>query len=500
MTMRVAMLAAECEPWAKTGGLADVVDALARALGRLPEAGTELDAPVDVFLPRYRSVPVPADAVTEPVLSIADPDLARRGATLDVSIVERGRRRLPAAPGRRARRVRPRRVLRLPRRPVAVRGVLPRGARGAASATAGPLDVLHVHDWHTGPALLERARADAAGDPFLAGRPSSPRSTTSPTTAGRASARSASSACAPASRSAGANPDGIDLLLTAIERSEIANTVSPGLRRARRSRPAFGMGLDGALRAKGNRFLGILNGIDPDVWDPADRPGARRAVLARRPGGQGRLPARPAASASGFDPDDDGVVLGMIGRMDPQKGFDLLADGDAGAARRRGAGDRAGERPRVARRPVPGAGGGASPRRVALIERFDREMARRIYAGVGPVPDAVALRALRAGPDDRAALRDAARRPPDRRPGGLRGRRRPSDRSEGTGFVFDDATPGGAGRVDRAGRDAAGDGPDGVGGAPRPRAWPSTSAGTPAPAPRYLAAYRRAIALRRGEA
>ena len=33
--MRVAMLAAECEPWAKTGGLADVVDALARALGQL---------------------------------------------------------------------------------------------------------------------------------------------------------------------------------------------------------------------------------------------------------------------------------------------------------------------------------------------------------------------------------------------------------------------------------------------------------------------------------
>ena len=32
-------IAAECEPWAKTGGLGDVVDALARALGRMPEAG-----------------------------------------------------------------------------------------------------------------------------------------------------------------------------------------------------------------------------------------------------------------------------------------------------------------------------------------------------------------------------------------------------------------------------------------------------------------------------
>ncbi len=78
MTIRVALLAAECEPWAKTGGLADVVDALARALGRLPEAGAGLLAPVDVFLPRYRSVTVPATAVAEPALSIPIPATAPR--------------------------------------------------------------------------------------------------------------------------------------------------------------------------------------------------------------------------------------------------------------------------------------------------------------------------------------------------------------------------------------------------------------------------------------
>ena len=55
--IRVAMLSAECEPWAKTGGLADVVDALARALGRRE---ADIAGPVDVFLPRYRSVQVPA--------------------------------------------------------------------------------------------------------------------------------------------------------------------------------------------------------------------------------------------------------------------------------------------------------------------------------------------------------------------------------------------------------------------------------------------------------
>ena len=45
---RVVFVASECEPWAKTGGLADVVDALARALGRQGVA-------VDVFLPAYRA-------------------------------------------------------------------------------------------------------------------------------------------------------------------------------------------------------------------------------------------------------------------------------------------------------------------------------------------------------------------------------------------------------------------------------------------------------------
>ncbi|HEX4897821.1 MAG TPA: glycogen/starch synthase, partial [Candidatus Limnocylindrales bacterium] len=62
MPLRVAFLAAECEPWAKTGGLADVVDALARALGQV--AAADLELPIDVFLPRYRAVQVPPERVT----------------------------------------------------------------------------------------------------------------------------------------------------------------------------------------------------------------------------------------------------------------------------------------------------------------------------------------------------------------------------------------------------------------------------------------------------
>jgi len=41
--MRVVCISAECEPWAKTGGLGDVVDALARAVASIgePESAAE---------------------------------------------------------------------------------------------------------------------------------------------------------------------------------------------------------------------------------------------------------------------------------------------------------------------------------------------------------------------------------------------------------------------------------------------------------------------------
>src|SRR5690349_19980946 len=70
MAIRVAFIATECEPWAKTGGLADVVDALARALGQI--GGAKLDGLVDVFLPRYRGMREP-DQLREVPLTIPDP-------------------------------------------------------------------------------------------------------------------------------------------------------------------------------------------------------------------------------------------------------------------------------------------------------------------------------------------------------------------------------------------------------------------------------------------
>jgi len=489
MTIRAAMLAAECEPWAKTGGLADVVDALARALGRLPEAGTGLQTPVDVFLPRYRSVAVPADAVTEPLLVIADPRTGRRLAVSVVNVRADGYRLrlvdVPAAFDRDSFYDHPDDPWRF--------AVFCRAALAALRRDGAPLDVLHVHDWHAAPALLERARGDVAADPFFAGMAVVLTVHNLAYHGWVPLADMGMLGLAPGDPLADPNPDGLDLLLTAIERSDLANTVSPGFAREALT-PAFGMGLDGALRAKGDRFLGILNGVDPDSWNPATDPALARAYDAADPSPKAACRA-DLLTRVGFDPADDGVVLGMIGRMDPQKGFDLLAEGArdllAGGARIIVQGSGHAEQADPFR-----ALAAAEPDRIALIERFDRDMARRIYAGSDLF--LMPSRFEPCGQGQMIALRYGTP-PVVRRTGGLADSVVDVDERpvEGTGFVFDDATPAAlVAAVARAGRLRSAD-PAGWA-ALRQRAMAVDFNWVTGSAPGYLEAYRRAIALRRG--
>ena len=48
-------------------------------------------------------------------------------------------------------------------------------------------------------------------------------------------------------------------------------TVSPTYAREIQT-PAFGCGLDGLLRTRADVLTGILNGVDPQVWDPRHDP------------------------------------------------------------------------------------------------------------------------------------------------------------------------------------------------------------------------------------
>jgi starch synthase len=119
--------------------------------------------------------------------------------------------------------------------------------------------------------------------------------------------------------------------------------------------------------------------LDIAVWDPATD-AALPANYSRSDLSGKAVCRRALLSELGFDPADDRPLLGMIGRLDPQKGFDLLA----GAAR-----DLLVEGARIV---VLGTGDAklvadlralAAKRKdsIAVLETFDRALARRIYAG-----------------------------------------------------------------------------------------------------------------------
>jgi starch synthase len=494
--MRVAFIAAECEPFAKTGGLADVVDALARALGRLGP-GSGVESPVDVYLPRYRGI---ADCAGAERTTIPVPDPHAADGRSDVGLTsfeaEGYRLRLvewPAAfdrdglygpPGGTDY---PDNAWRF--------GLLCRTALESIRRDAGSgrtVDLVHAHDWHAAPTLLYRD-GPYRDDPVV----------------GRLGAmltlhNLAYHGWTPADRigglgleatdlPAGARSEGVDLLRAGVERSGIVNTVSPTYA-AEALTSEYGFGLQDVLAAKGDRFLGILNGLDGAVWDPATDPALAAGYDAADRTGKAAC-RRDLLVRVGFDPGDPSPVLGMIGRLDPQKGFDLLA---AAAPRLIEDG---------ARIVVLGSGDASlaapfralaarQPTQVSLNETFDRQLARRIYAGSDLF--LMPSRFEPSGQGQMIAMRYGT--PPVARATGGLVDSIVDERSrvgEGTGFLFGPAAPDAL--ADACEAAFALRGPDGMG-----RGWQALIDRAMAvdfgwqrnAAPRYVEAYRRAVALR----
>jgi starch synthase len=432
------MVASECEPFAKTGGLADVVDALSRELGR---QGHE----VDVYLPLYRGVePPPGSRRSE--LTVR-PTLRGDGPTATDN------RLASASAGGRPIRVglvtgqangyRVRLVDHPPSfdRPglYGERGadypdngrrftLLARACVAAIDEGSPPADLIHGHDWQSGPALM-LARA---------GR--TPTVLTCHNLAYHGWVPPAESAALDL-------PDpepgreGVDLLRGAIRAADIVNTVSPTY--ARETLTAeFGAGVDDLLRGLGDRYLGIINGIDPELWDPATDPVIAaqysRADSSGKTVCKADLLARHGLDAGTDEWGERGApLLGIVGRLDPQKGFDLLT-GAAPQLVTRGArivalgtGDHSliGELQAFANQ---------RPDRVAVLDRFDRDEARRIYAGADVF--LMPSRFEPCGQGQMISLRYGTV-PLVRRTGGLADTIVDADHdlARGNGFVFDEA-------------------------------------------------------------
>jgi starch synthase len=313
----VLIIGSEAVPFAKTGGLADV-------LGALPPALARLGWRVTLALPRYRGVKegILAERFTIPL----------GGSVLDVGFFE-----APLADGVRALLVDcpelyDREALygvgnvdypdNARRFALLVRAALEFAARSGRRPT-----LVHAHDWQAGLAPVYLKTLYAA-HPVLAGTPTVftihnlayqglfeldwlprldlPRSlftTEQLEFWGR-----------------------ISFMKGGISGSEIVTTVSPRYAQEIQT-PELGFGFDAILRQRAADLFGILNAIDVGEWDPGHDPALPRPFGAADL--SGKRDAKRELLARYHMPVDDSAttrpLVGMISRMVDQKGFDLIA-------------------------------------------------------------------------------------------------------------------------------------------------------------------------------
>jgi len=302
--MKVLFAVSECAPFAKTGGLADVAGALPQALAA---EGVE----VRVLLPAY---PALRALQAEPMGEAAGGRLlAARAEGLDLILFD--------APALFARdggpyvdatgRDWPDNAQRFAALSLAAARIARDGLAGWAP------DVLHVHDWQTGLAPVY-LRAEPGGPP-------SAITIHNIAFQGRFEGALAGPLGLPA---AGFTPDGyefygdVGFLKGGLAYADRITTVSPTYARELAS-PAFGLGLEGVIAARRAVLEGVLNGVDVTAWDPAADPRLPQGFTARS------LPRRAVnrdalARRFGLHAAPDAPLFGVVSRLTPQKGVDLL--------------------------------------------------------------------------------------------------------------------------------------------------------------------------------
>ncbi|MGC1188206.1 MAG: glycogen synthase GlgA [Candidatus Acidiferrales bacterium] len=317
--MKILFAASEGLPYSKTGGLADVIEALPKALVAL---GHE----VSVILPRYRKNP------TEPVV-------------LPSLTVEFGERmRFPSIVGGEARDgvryffVDDPEYFDREQLYVADGKDYPDNAERFGeyarsvvefAKRSGPFDAIHCHDWQTGlvPVLM---RTQYENDPVLSGVPvvftihnmgyhgSFPRDVLARL----------------------GLPDSlfniqalefygqVNFLKGGLEFSDYLTTVSRKYAQEIQT-VEYGCGLDGVIRGRADRLQGILNGVDYSIWSP-EQDGLIAAKYSAKDLGGKRACKKDLLGAFGLpasrDVDLNRPLVGIVSRFATQKGFDLVEE------------------------------------------------------------------------------------------------------------------------------------------------------------------------------
>ncbi|MGE4070634.1 MAG: glycogen synthase GlgA [Lysobacterales bacterium] len=311
--MNVLFAAAEVFPLAKTGGLADVAAAL-------PAALKALGVNVHIIMPAYRGLA----------------ERLRNAATL-AQIEVRGQRTRLIGGGHPDNGV-PMLLLDAPElyardgSPYADRSGQPyadnalrfacfceavaRIAQGAAGAGLAA-DIVHLNDWHTGLVPV-----------YLGDGPSRPRTLFTIHNLAyqgiydHAEYRRLGLPEALWHPGALEFYGGFSFMKAGLLFADKLSTVSPSYAREIQT-PQFGERLDGVLRQRADDLCGILNGIDPEVWNPASDSLIEQRYDAATVVAGKHANKRALQRDLGLDPGDD-PLLAFIGRLAYQKGADAL--------------------------------------------------------------------------------------------------------------------------------------------------------------------------------
>lgn len=117
----------------------------------------------------------------------------------------------------------------------------------------------------------------------------------------------------------------LNLLKTGLVFADAIGTVSPRYAQEIQSAP-LGCGLEGVLQQRGDVVSGILNGIDPQQWDPATDPHLAARYDAASVG-VGKPKCKAALQSElGLAVQPRTPLIGLVGRLTDQKGLDLVAD------------------------------------------------------------------------------------------------------------------------------------------------------------------------------
>ncbi len=310
------MVSSEAAPFAKTGGLADVV-------GSLPLALRSCGDEVAVVLPRYGSIDLKnARRVWDNLAVHFGPasypiSIYQAPAEFPVYLVDCpplfDRKGLYGESG-----------LDYPDNHIRF-AVFCRAALSVARVLFRT-DVFHCHDWQTGlvPAYL---RTTFATDPTFLGC----RTLFTIHNLGYQGLFPKTALAEVALDPAVYRPDGMEFfgrvsyIKAGIEFADALNTVSPTYAREIQT-PEFGFGLDGCLRDRTAVLSGILNGVDYAEWSPETDPLIPAHYSAEDLRGKATC-KRQLLEEFGLPADAmDRPLLGIVSRFTRQKGTDLLAE------------------------------------------------------------------------------------------------------------------------------------------------------------------------------